>query len=88
MSALAEFEQDLMRERIRLGIGAAHTRGVKSGRRVGQRVKADRVRPQVLQLVKQGYFYHAIAKQLHISKNTVGDFDSRVDIDFRRFFHV
>jgi DNA invertase Pin-like site-specific DNA recombinase len=77
MSALAEFERDLLRERIRSGIAAAKARGVKSGRRVGQRVKADKVTPQVLLMVGEGYSYRDIAKQLHISKNTVGDIVKR-----------
>jgi putative DNA-invertase from lambdoid prophage Rac len=77
MSALAEFERDLLRERIRSGIATAKARGVKSGRRVGQRVKADKVTPQVLLMVEEGYSYRDVAKQLHISKNTVGDIVKR-----------
>lgn len=77
MASLAEFERDLLRERIRSGIAASRARGVKSGRRMGQRVKADRVTPQVLQLHEAGYSYRAIAKQLHISKNTVGSIIKR-----------
>lgn len=41
MAALAEFEKDLLRERVRSGIAAAQKRGVVFGRRPGQRVKAD-----------------------------------------------
>ncbi|MGL5807949.1 MAG: recombinase family protein [Xenococcaceae cyanobacterium] len=77
MSALAEFERDLLRERIRSGIAAAKARGVKSGRRIGQRVKADKVASRVLLMVEEGYSYRDIAKQLHISKNTVGDIVKR-----------
>ena len=71
MAALAEFERDLMRERIRSGIAAAHARGVKSGRRPGQRIKADRLAPKVLQLVSEGRSYRSIAKELHLDLNTV-----------------
>ncbi len=46
MSALAEFERDLLRERVRSGIAAARKRGVVFGRRPGQRVKADRYAPK------------------------------------------
>ena len=46
MAALAEFERDLLRERVRAGIAAAQKRGVVFGRRPGQRVKADRLRGQ------------------------------------------
>ena len=37
MAALAEFERDLLRERVRSGIAAARKRGVVFGRRPGQR---------------------------------------------------
>jgi DNA invertase Pin-like site-specific DNA recombinase len=37
MAALAEFERDLLRERVRSGIAAAQKRGVVFGRRPGQR---------------------------------------------------
>jgi DNA invertase Pin-like site-specific DNA recombinase len=43
MAALAEFEKDLLRERVRSGIAAAQKRGVVFGRRPGQRVKSDRL---------------------------------------------
>jgi hypothetical protein len=42
MAALAEFERDLLRERVRSGIAAAQKRGVIFRRRAGQRLKADR----------------------------------------------
>src|SRR5712664_2189283 len=50
----AEFERDLLRERVRSGIAAAQKRGVVFGRRPGQRVKADRFAPKVLKLVSEG----------------------------------
>jgi len=46
MAALAEFERDLLRERVRSGIAAAQKRGVVFGRRPGHRVKADRFAPK------------------------------------------
>jgi putative DNA-invertase from lambdoid prophage Rac len=54
MAALAEFEHDLLRERVRSGIAAARKRGVVFGRRPGQRVKADRFASRVLTLVGEG----------------------------------
>ena len=48
MSALAEFEGDLLRERVRSGVAAAQARGVVFGRRPGQRTKSDRLAPKVL----------------------------------------
>jgi DNA invertase Pin-like site-specific DNA recombinase len=71
MAALAEFERDLLRERVRSGIAAARKRGVVFGRQPGQRVKADRHTPKVLQLVEAGQSYREISHRLGISKNTV-----------------
>jgi DNA invertase Pin-like site-specific DNA recombinase len=77
MAALAEFERDLLSERIRSGLATAKAKGRQIGRRVGQRVKADRVGPRVLELQKQGWTYRQIARKLNISKNTVTDIMKR-----------
>src|ERR1039457_474155 len=77
MSALAEFEQDLLRERVRSGIAAARKRGVVFGRQPGQRVKADRYAPKVLKLVAAGQSYREIGRRLGLSKNTVLDIVKR-----------
>lgn len=71
MSALAEFERDLLRERVRSGIASAQARGVIFGRRPGQRIKTDKLAPKVLMLVAAGQSYRKIGRQLDISKNTV-----------------
>jgi putative DNA-invertase from lambdoid prophage Rac len=77
MAALAEFERDLLRERVRSGIAAARKRGVVFGRQLGQRVKADRHEPRVLKLVEAGQSYREISHRLGISKNTVLDIVKR-----------
>ena len=77
MASLAEFERDLMRERIRSGLAAAKARGQKLGRQPGQRVKADKLAPKVLKMVEQGYSYRKIASALHLSKTTVNDIVKR-----------
>lgn len=77
MATLAEFERDLVRERVRSGIAAAKARGQKLGRQAGQRVKADRLAPKVLQMVEQGSSYRQIAQALHLSKTTVNDIVKR-----------
>ncbi len=66
MATLAEFERDLVRERVRSGIAAAKARGQKLGRQLGQRVKADRLGPQVLQMVEQEHSYRQIAAKLKL----------------------
>lgn len=73
MAALAEFERDLLRERVRSGISAAQERGVRFGRQKGERPKADRHEARVLELRGQGKSYRDIAGELHLSKNTVMD---------------
>ncbi len=77
MAALAEFERDLLSERIRSGLATAKAKGKQIGRRVGQRVKADRLGPKVLELKEQGCTYRQIARKLSISKNTVTDIVKR-----------
>src|SRR5450755_1060022 len=72
-----EFEQDLLRERVRSGIAAARKRGVVFGRQLGQRVKADRYAPKVLKLVAAGQSYREIGRRLGLSKNTVLDIVKR-----------
>jgi len=71
MAGLAEFERDLLRERVRSGVKAAQARGVVFGRRLGQRVKSDKLAPKVLALVAVGQSYRQIGRQLDLSKNTV-----------------
>jgi putative DNA-invertase from lambdoid prophage Rac len=71
MAALAEFERDLLPERVRSGIAAARKRGVVFGRRPGPRIKADRFAPRVLKLVGEGRSYREISHRLGPSKNTV-----------------
>ena len=77
MSALAEFESDLLRERVRSGVAAAQARGVVFGRCLGQRIKSDRLAPKVLQLVADGHSYRQIGRLVDLSKNTVLDIVKR-----------
>ena len=77
MASIAEFERDLVRERVRSGVAAAKVRGQKFGRQPGQRVKADKLAPKVLQMVQSGYSYRKIATSLHLSKTTVLDIVKR-----------
>ena len=71
MAALAEFERDLIRERIKSGIAAAKARGKRLGRQPGQRPKSDRLAPKVLALAAQGRSYRLIGREVGLSKNTV-----------------
>lgn len=71
MSALAEFERDLLRERVRSGIVAVKANGKVLGRRLGHRPKSSRLSAKVLRLIEDGRSYRAIGRELNLSKNTV-----------------
>ena len=77
MAALAEFERDLVSERVRSGLAAAKARGKVLGRQVGQRTKSDRLAPQVIQMVKDKVSYRTIAHDLKLSKTTVTEIVKR-----------
>ena len=71
IAGIAEFERELIQERIRSGIAAAKARGKRLGRQPGQRPKSDRLAPKVLALVAAGRSYRLISRELGLSKNTV-----------------
>ena len=77
MASLAEFERDLVRERVRSGLAAAKARGQMLGRQPGQRIKSDRLAPKVLEMVEAGSSYRQIARALQLSKTTVNDIVKR-----------
>lgn len=71
LAGIAEFERDLLRERVRSGLAAAKARGKTLGRQPGQRPKSDRLGSKVLALVAQGRSYRLVGRELGLSKNTV-----------------
>lgn len=71
LSGIAEFERDLISERVKSGLSAAKARGKILGRQKGQRPKSDRLAPKVRLLREEGRSYRWIARDLGISKNTV-----------------
>lgn len=77
LAGIAQFERDLLSERVKSGLAAAKARGKKLGRQKGQRPKSDRLAPKVLDLIEEGRSYRWIARDLGISKNTVGDIVKR-----------
>lgn len=77
MASLAEFERDLISERVKSGLAAAKARGKKLGRQPGQRIKSDKLTPKVIRFVDDGLSYRTIAAKLKISKTTVTDIVKR-----------
>ncbi len=71
LAGIAEFERDLISERVKSGLAAARARGKVLGRQKGERPKSDRLAPKVLALVAEKRSYRWIARELGISKNTV-----------------
>lgn len=78
LAGIAQFERDLLSERVKSGLAAAKTRGKKLGRQPGQRPKSDKLAPKVVQAVADGRSYRWIARDLGISKNTVLDIMKRL----------
>lgn len=79
LGAIAEFERDLTRERIKSGIANARARGRRFGRQPGQN-PSDKYLSRVRKLKSEGVSNLAIARQLGISKNTVTAICRRYDL--------
>ncbi|WP_445758223.1 recombinase family protein [Ruegeria hyattellae] len=71
LAGIAQFERDLLSERVKSGLAAARARGKKLGRQPGQRPKSDKLAPKVIQAVTDGRSYRWITRDLGINKNTV-----------------
>lgn len=71
MSALSEFERELLVERVKSGIANARSRGKRIGRQPGQVIRPHPLTPQILELVSAGVSYRKVADKLKISKTTV-----------------
>ena len=71
LAVFAEFEREMIRERVNAGLARAREKGTKSGKPIGRpataRAKADRVKA----LRAEGMSAQAIAKKLKIGKTSV-----------------
>lgn len=70
LAAFSEFERDLIAERTKSGIAAAHARGKKSGRTAGFN-PSDKHSSEVIKLIREGVSYREIARRLNLSKTTI-----------------
>lgn len=77
LAGIAQFERDLLSERVKSGLAAAKARGKRLGRQAGQRPKSDKLMLKVVQACQEGKSYRWIARDLGISKNTVADIIKR-----------
>jgi len=66
LAAVAEFEREMIRERVKAGMSAAKHRGTRCGR---PKLEIDRAR--ILKLRKGGASLRAIAKQVNLSVGTI-----------------
>jgi len=66
IAAMAQFERDLIRERVRSGLANARRKGVRLGRR---RIQVDSA--EIAQLRSEGRSIKSIAKELGVSVGTV-----------------
>jgi DNA invertase Pin-like site-specific DNA recombinase len=71
IAGLAEFERNLLSERVRSGLAAARACGKALGRKPGQRPKADRYAARVIAPMDRGLSDRLIVRNLSLSKNTV-----------------
>jgi len=70
LAVFAEFERDILRDRVRSGIAQAR----KEGRPHGRPPTAAKLVPQVMALARKGISKRAIAKQLKIGRTSVRRF--------------
>jgi putative DNA-invertase from lambdoid prophage Rac len=70
MASLAEFERDLLKERVKSGLAAAKAKGKKLGRPEGFN-PSDKYAEKVLKHIADGRPYRWIAHELQISTTTI-----------------
>jgi putative DNA-invertase from lambdoid prophage Rac len=70
LSAIAEFESEMIKERVKAGLEMAKLRGTRSGKPIGGQTKIFR-RDEVIRLRDEGVPYREIARRMKIGLGTV-----------------
>ena len=73
LCAVAEFEKEVIKERVNAGLAVAKAKGV----RLGRPPEHDSQRLEVARLRSEGRSYRAISKQLGLSVSSVFDLNAR-----------
>jgi len=71
LGVFAEFEREIIAERIHAGLARAREQGTKSGKPFGRPERFGAVRKQVIVLKDQGLGTRRIAEKLKVSRSTV-----------------
>ncbi|KZL15722.1 putative DNA-invertase from lambdoid prophage Rac [Pseudovibrio axinellae] len=83
LAGVAQFERDMLSERVKSGLAAAKARGIKLGRQKGDRPKSDRLAPKVIDAIENGKSYRWIARDwVRSNKGTKSPINQREDLLF------
>ncbi len=73
LAGIAEFERELIQERVKSGIASAKARGKKIGRQQGDNYKSGKKQSRIEQLHSEGMSVREIAKETGLGKTTVAE---------------
>ena len=71
LGVFAEFEREIIAERIHAGLARAREQGTKSGNPIGRPEKFGRVRRKAISLNEEGLGTRRVAERLGVSRSTV-----------------
>lgn len=73
LAGIAEFERELIQERVKSGIASAKARGKKIGRQAGDNYKSGKKEARIAELHRAGKSIREIATETGLGKSTVAD---------------
>ncbi len=71
LGVFAEFEREIIAERIHAGLARAREQGTKSGNPIGRPERFSAIRDRAIALVAEGLGTRRIAEKLKVSRSTV-----------------